>query len=195
VFFLAFFLATPDSFQDYARSVIYKPSETNPELSLLNSRLVPWQTTVNKIRENPWFGIGLGTPEETVEGTFATGSYREHGNSYLTILEGLGLVGVLPFALLLIVLVHRIWATCLWMRRMGNPAHCAVPLVGVIVGGLVHAGFEDWLLSAGSYLCVVFWIIAFWALDLSGRNAFSEQPVRTGFRSQSPGRVLYARGK
>jgi O-antigen ligase len=175
VFFLAFFLATPESFQDYAQTVIFKPSETNSELSVLGSRRAPWQTAIKTIRENPWFGTGLGTPDKTVGGTFTTSSYREHGNSYLTVLEGLGLLGVLPFALLLVILLYRIWMTCLWMRRTRNPAHIAVPLVGVIVAGMVHAGFEDWLLSAGSYLCIVFWIITFWALDLTGKNAL---PVR-----------------
>ena len=124
-----------------------------------------------------------------VEGIFTTGSYRETGNSYLTVLQGLGLLGVCPFILLVILLVHRIFRMCLWMRRTGNPAHCAIPLVGVMLAGLIHAGFEDWLLSVGSYLCLIFWVITFWALDLSdclSQNAVVEPvPVQPNYHAVS----------
>lgn len=187
VFFLAFFLIAPDNFHDYTQTVIYKPNETDRELSLLSSRRSPWEKTIKTIQEHPWFGTGLGTPEKSVEGIFTTGGYREHGNSYLTVAEGLGLLGVAPFALLLVVLLHRVQMACAWMRRNNNPAHCAIPLVWVMLAGLVHAMFEDWLLSAGSYFCVGFWIITFWALDLTNRKAFSSvpTPVAVDLRSQS----------
>jgi len=178
VFFLAFYLTAPDDFHDYTQTVIYKPSETNHELSLLSSRRTPWEKTIKTIEDHPWFGTGLGTPEKSVEGIFTTGGYREHGNSYLTVAEGLGLLGIAPFALLLVVLLHRLQVACAWMRRSSNPAHCAVPLVWVMLAGLVHAMFEDWLLSPGSYLCVCFWVITFWALDLTKRNAFAGAPTR-----------------
>lgn len=186
--FLAFFLISPDGFHEYTETVIYKPSETNHELSVLSSRRTPWEKTIKTIQENPWFGTGLGTPEKSVEGIFTTGGYREHGNSYLTIAEGLGLLGITPFALLLLVLLHRLQMACSWMRRSNNPAHCAIPLVWVMLAGLVHAMFEDWLLSPGSYLCIAFWVITFWALDLTKRNAFSNVPAQPAVQlwAQSP---------
>lgn len=188
VFFLAFFLVAPENFHDYAQTVIYKPNETDRELSVLSSRRTPWEKTIKTIQEHPWFGTGLGTPEKSVEGIFTTGGYREHGNSYLTVAEGLGLLGIAPFALLLIVLLHRLQMACLWMRRSTNPAHCAVPLVWVMLAGLVHATFEDWLLSPGSYLCIGFWVITFWALDLTKRSAFSNVPAQPAVQlwAQSP---------
>ena len=189
IFFLSFFLIAPENFHDYTEAVIYKPTETNHELSVLGSRRDPWQATIKTINEHPWFGTGLGTPDKVVEGIFTTGSYRETGNSYLTVLQGLGLLGVCPFILLVILLVHRIFRMCLWMRRTGNPAHCAIPLVGVMLAGLIHAGFEDWLLSVGSYLCLIFWVITFWALDLSdclSQNAVVEPvPVQPNYHAVS----------
>lgn len=173
VLFLGFFLVAPENFQDYAHSVIYKPSETNHDLSVFSSRRTPWEKTISTIQEHPWFGTGLGTPDKAVEGIFTTGSYREHGNSYLTIAEGLGLLGIAPFALLFLVLLHRIQLAASWLRKTANPAHCAIPLVWVLLAGLVHAIFEDWMLSPGSYLCVGFWLITFWALDMTSNDAFS----------------------
>ena len=178
VFFTSFMLVDQESFRDYTQTVIYKPGESDREFSVLSSRRTPWQKAVQTIQEHPWFGTGLGTPDKEVEGSiFTTGGYREHGNSYLTIAEGLGLAGMMPFALLLLVLLHRVWMACQWMRRTGNPAHCAIPLVAVMVGGLTHAIFEDWLLSPGSYLCIGFWIITFWALDLTRSKAFLPDSV------------------
>jgi hypothetical protein len=36
----------------------------------------------------------------------------------------------------------------------------------ILVGGLVHAFFEDWLLAVGYYLCIFFWICAFLLDDI-----------------------------
>ena len=35
----------------------------------------------------------------------------------------------------------------------------------VMVAGLLHAGFEDWLFAPGYYLCVFFWSMAFVFVD------------------------------
>jgi hypothetical protein len=36
----------------------------------------------------------------------------------------------------------------------------------VLMAGLVHAFFEDWLFAVGYHLCVFFWIMAFLLKDL-----------------------------
>jgi len=59
------------------------------------------------------------------------------------------------------------------MRRTRNPYHPCIPFALVVLAGLVHACFEDWLFAVGSYLCVFFWISAFLLIDLvpeSGRE-------------------------
>ena len=52
------------------------------------------------------------------------------------------------------------------MRRTSNPYHCAVPLATMLLAGMVHAFFEDWLLAVGYYLCVFFWVMAFLMVDV-----------------------------
>jgi len=54
-----------------------------------------------------------------------------------------------------------------WMRRTGSPYHYAIPFAMVIMAGLIHAAFEDWLFAAGSYLCLFFWVLAFLLIDLT----------------------------
>ena len=141
---------------------------------VLGSRQSPWQKTVSVIQEHPWFGSGFGTSPVSSDENLLTGKYasnasiaREHGNSYLAILEWVGLLGVVPFFILLSFIAVKIIRVLTWMRRTGDPRHAAVPLAVVLAGGLVHALFEDWLFAVGYYLCVFFWSYAFVLFDLA----------------------------
>ena len=75
-------------------------------------------------------------------------------------------MGILPFATLLFLAARMIVQVCLWMRRTSNPYHPAIPLAMMLLAGMVHAFFEDWMMAVGYYLCVFFWIGAFWLVDL-----------------------------
>jgi O-antigen ligase len=161
----------------FTSDVIYKGKK---EGGVLGSRKTPWEETVAVVKEHPWFGSGFGTSNmgqwaqrrtltmDPSEGGLYTkeGTNREHGNSYLALTEYLGLLGILPFAVLLFLLVRMIWQVCLWMRSTSNAGHCAIPLAMMLLSGLVHAVFEDWLVAVGYYLCVFFWCGAFWLRDL-----------------------------
>src|SRR5262249_10140242 len=151
----------------------------------------PWEETSAVIKEHPWFGSGFGTSDM---GQFASGTQlslrpsegglytkeggnREHGNSYLALAEYVGLLGLVPFIMLLFLLARMIAQTILGMRRTSNPYHCAIPLAMVLFSGMVHAFFEDWMFAVGYYLCVFFWISAFWLVDLLPPRL--PAPVRT----------------
>jgi O-antigen ligase len=143
---------------------------------LLGSRESPWQQTVAVIRDHPWFGSGFGTSLSPNQQRTALGSFespwattREHGNSYLAILEWVGLLGVVPFIALLIALginLAKMWTT---LARTRNVYACSVPVAAVVTAGLIHAAFEDWLFAVGYYLCVFFWVFAFELVDLLPR--------------------------
>jgi hypothetical protein len=108
------------------------------------------------------------------------GSNREHGSSYLALVEYMGLAGILPFLLLLLLLIRVAARMFSWMRQTGSPHHYGVPFALVALAGLIHAGFEDWLFAAGSYLCVFFWVSAFLLVDLV-------PPVQRDMRIQASG--------
>jgi O-antigen ligase len=153
-----------------SETVIYKGKR---DQGLLGSRRTPWQQTVSVIQERPWFGSGFGSevgvnPSSAVS-LVATQeeASREHGSSYLTLLQWVGLLGVLPFVLLLFLLLSRLRRVCAWMWRTASAAHPAVPLALVLVGGLVNTIFEDWLFAVGYYLTVLFWALAFGLMDLT----------------------------
>jgi O-antigen ligase len=161
--------ATATEPQSLTSAFIYKG---HPESGLLGSRRSAWEETVSSVHEHPWFGTGFGT-SATESGVSESGSYfesasrdtREHGNSYLAILEWVGLLGVCPFAALILMVIMNVGKSLKQIRESGTTFSPLIPIVGVVIAGLVNAGFEDWLFAMGYYLCVVFWGLAFVLVD------------------------------
>ena len=144
------------------------------EGGVLASRKSVWEKTIASLEQHPYFGAGFGTTATAYDKgqanvRFASGGQvsREHGNSYLEITEWMGLVGVAPFAALLLWLVGKIGGACAWARRTRMASSPAVPIAAFLAGALVHAGFEDWLFAVGYHTCVLFWILAFMLPDFS----------------------------
>jgi len=162
--------AVSRSFSMFTSDVVYKGHEQG----VLISRVSPWNEAMDTIRSHPWFGTGFGTTDNAHDSTISIGNFAsnfavtaEYGSSYLAIVAWVGIVGTLPFLLLLLLLAAPIVRTFRWMRTTGSALHPAVPLVLVVVAGLVHAGLEDWLFAVGYYLCVFFWSMAFVLVDIA----------------------------
>jgi O-antigen ligase len=151
-------------------TIIFKRKDDSS--GILESRLSPWQRAMDSIESHVWFGTGFGTSDNGLDaadhlGKFSStsASSTEFGSSYLAILTWVGVLGVVPFFLVLVILLKKIFQTALWMARTGNATHPAVPLAMVILAGLVHAAFEDWLFASGYYVTVFFWCMAFVFMD------------------------------
>ena len=164
----------PEAFSDMVSvstsAVLYKGKD--PSEGIMASRQSPWQDTINVIQKDLWFGTGFGTSDNgyvdsAERGTFVstTAISTEHGSSYLAIFSWVGVVGVLPFMLLLGTVFRKLTQSMLWMFRTREAAHAAVPLAILALAGLIHAGFEDWLFAPGYYLCAFFWSIVFLMVD------------------------------
>jgi O-antigen ligase len=156
---------------DLKEALLYKG---HTEEGVMGSRRTPWEKSIATIKEHPLFGTGYGTSPTGEDPGFAFGRFassaetaREHGSSYMTIAEWVGLLGVLPFVGLLALTGSNVWKVCAWMSRTGDARHYSIPLAMVVLSGLVHAGFEDWLFAVGSYLCMYFWVLAFLLSDLA----------------------------
>ncbi len=196
----------PDAFSrtisDIHSNVIYKGKDVSE--GILGSRRSPWQDTMDAIRDHYWFGSGFGTSDNGQDPTDKVGKFastsvtsKEHGSSYLAIVAWAGVFGSLPFFAMIGVLLARILRSLVWMFRTANPSHPAVPLAMVLLAGLIHAAFEDWLFAPGYYLCVFFWSMAFIFIDHvellpdSRRSTVTwmhAPSVRPEFRAAVPGR-------
>lgn len=177
VFFLTVMaVVNPSHVNELASSftgkVLYKENGTIH--GVFGSRLSPWTETLSVVKQHPWFGSGFGTsdlgdlrPDSASSSVYTKeGTNREHGNSYLALAEYLGILGSVPFLVLLIMLLRTLVHAFRSLRKTGNPFHYYIPFALVASAGLVHAFFEDWLFAVGSYLCVFFWVAAFVLIDL-----------------------------
>jgi O-antigen ligase len=197
----------PEAITSLFTSVLYKNGDQqnkngDQQTGLLASRESPWHAAADNIREHPWFGTGLGTTangedasQEQAKFSSTTNVTAEHGSSYLSVASGVGILGAVPFALLLALLLKYILATVKWMLKNRTAAHPAIPLAIVMFAGLAHAGFEDWMFAPGNYLCVFYWSLAFILADLApsshpSRLAVHWQPNSIGrsFGSVVPSR-------
>ena len=167
--------AFSNTISNVASTVVYKSQD--PTRALLASRESPWQTAVETIQANFWFGTGFGTTNNGQDASehldqFSTtqGVTAENGSSYLAIVGWVGMLGVIPFFVLLLIIVGKILRTVMWMFSTGSPFHPAIPIAMVMIAGLLHAGFEDWLFAPGYYLCVFFWSMAFVFVDVAPRS-------------------------
>jgi O-antigen ligase len=164
---VAFFAPPPGQSDSVASTFLYKGKQ---QAGLWGSRQAAWQKTWDVIQERRWFGTGFGTsnssPVDVPFSHFSSDAFynREHGNSYLAITESVGLLGVAPFFVLLAVIASKVHRILAWMRCTGDVLSPAVPIAVVIIAGLIHAAFEDWLFAVGYYICVFFWMFAF-AID------------------------------
>jgi len=189
------------SLGDLKDTVLYKGHK---EEGALGSRRTTWEKSISTIKEHPWFGTGYGTSPTGEDpgfdfGRFASNSrtVRENGSSYMTVVGWVGVLGGLPFVALLAVTVSNVWRVCTWMRRTCDPRHYSIPLAMVVLAGLIHATFEDWLFAPGYYLCVYFWVLAFLLADFvphavvvpeAGVVSRGSRPSPAGFGAAVPNR-------
>lgn len=187
-------IVRPEVITSMTSSVLYKGGDR--EQGILASRQSPWRTAMDNIREHPWFGTGLGTTADggdadQQQGRFAssTSVTTENGSSYLSLIAGVGILGAIPSCLLLFILIARIVRTVGLMRYSATAAHPAIPLAMVMIAGIVHAGFEDWMFAPGNYLCVFFWSLAFILMDVTAPlprpSVAGNWPVRTMVQTAS----------
>lgn len=170
-------IVDPQAVPGFVDSILYKGKD--PTLGVLASRESPWQGAIDSIKKHLWFGSGFGVTDNGEDASAHLGSFetdetatRENGSSYLTIVTWVGIIGAVPFVLLILAVLGKIFRTVLWMLNTGNPCHPAVPLAVVAFAGLVHAAFEDWLFAPGYYLCVFFWSMAFVLVEFAPRAAW-----------------------
>jgi hypothetical protein len=158
---LSMFLVMPERFQDASETLMYKKGDRG---NVMDSRQKPWERSLRSFREHPWLGLGFGAADNSTDRRFTYVTQgqltRERGSSYLTMLETTGILGTLPCALLILALMREIWRVFFWLRRTGSVNQASVVAAAIILGGLVNALFEDWLLAVGYYMSVIFWVLA-----------------------------------
>lgn len=128
--------------------------------TLLESREKPWSDSIAAWKKNPWIGYGFGVcdMQENWQGTLSSVGIVRDGTGYFGLLESVGVLGVLPFGILLILAGVRV---CQVGLRRGVPAESWLPAMkaGTLFIALsVHHVGEPWLIGPGMVLNLLFWL-------------------------------------
>src|ERR1700752_214936 len=69
-------LFRPEAVSSLTTSVVYKDRAE----SILTSRMSPWQTAMDNIRDHPWFGMGMGTTMNGADADEGQGAFASSGS-------------------------------------------------------------------------------------------------------------------
>ena len=210
-------LVSPQTSTEIHQGFVLKGSS-----SLMESRESSIEASVRGAKAGGWLGLGFGVSLEADPwtGGFSSGTAtREKTNSYLGLMEEVGIVGTILIAYpILRILV----ATTFYLsrrRRQGalkGPDLSMAVLTACIIGGALNASVEAWLTAAGSFSTIMFWMgLAVMANELClaqevfpGQGQSATWPAkqriaqgrcragcREGGRNSAPGGTTFGNGK
>ncbi len=126
---------------------------------VLSGRSEIWPLGLQLFAESPIVGHGIGTSQALLaqhEWAFVEHQGRHFHSSYLTVAVETGLVGLIAVLLVLLMALVGGMRLSSWSRRQGHRPTLALPWA-MMIGGLAHALFETWLLSAGNANMILVW--------------------------------------
>jgi O-antigen ligase len=123
-------------------------SQKHGDLFVSRSQL--WAFRMQEFNESPLIGIGFASakygPVDKTNGVI------EPGSSWGAILAQLGLIGFIPF---LILILYYLW---LLIKDKRSPNHSAY-LLALLMFFMVHWFVEGYILAAGAFLCLYSWLV------------------------------------
>jgi uncharacterized membrane protein YhaH (DUF805 family) len=151
----------PENVQNMSQIYVYKGSSY-----VFKSRADLVRASWEAAKESPLVGVGFGVSKGYSEDwRFAfesAGAGREKGNSFLALVEEVGLIGsgfvLFPLAWLFVTGTQRL----MHFRRlhqMGEEFWVILTLSACLVGGLANSSMEAWLTSTGFFSTVLFWLV------------------------------------
>lgn len=142
------------TWSSYTETLQDKMKASEKAGSLLSSRENLWEQRWDEFKSKPVFGIGFSQVKYTTEGVdtskWAEGSgVVEPGNGWLFVLSSTGIGG---FILIIWIYLKNVWKL---VRLRSFEAMLALSML-IFIG--VHNFAEGYMLSSGSFFCLVFWL-------------------------------------
>lgn len=124
------------------------------DLASLNTRNLAWEYALDLWGLRPFSGYGFRLGELAFQQNRSLTAFTRDGthNSYLQTLLEVGIVGMIPFALLILTILVAI------LRCPAKGAGAGV--VALLVAGLISATTESFMLGVGVSMSWVFWLTA-----------------------------------
>lgn len=134
-----------------AMSGIEKKNQANINAGgVTNSRDSKWNNRIEEFQDSPLYGIGFGTVDLKHTSDYSDSGGVESGTSWLTILSTMGLLGFIPFVLLMCK------AYC---NTFLHRTHESALLSGLLIFLMFHMIAEGYIIYAGNAFCIIAWLI------------------------------------
>jgi hypothetical protein len=154
-------LYLPEYVQNLGQVYVYKGSSY-----VLKSRAALLSASWQAAKERPLTGGGFGVSKgysEHWEFAYESGTAgREKANSYLALVEEVGLIGagfvLLPLGWALVAATRRLM-DFRRLHQMGEEFWVILTLSACLVGGVADAFAEAWLTSVGFFSTILFWLV------------------------------------
>ena len=145
-------------YSNFASGVIQKQKANEESGSTFSSRDEKWTNRTAEFESSPILGIGfasisLDTTEASAGMTQMQGVV-EPGSTWLAILSMTGIVGAIPFYILVFGTLWKLYQT----TRESNMMQYAL-LFALLSSNILHQFAEGYALAGGSYLCYYFWLL------------------------------------
>ena len=118
--------------------------------SVFSSREGKWENRIAEFKESPIVGVGFCAVSLDSTGDYSATGGVEPGSAYLAVLSMTGLLGIIPYLLVL-------FSAYKCVRR--EETEVARLRMCLLLAGLVHTFAEGYTLHAGSQMFLVFWLI------------------------------------
>lgn len=141
---------------NYSGMLVEKQTRNEAEGSMMSSRTKKWDSRIAEFEEHPLFGYGFDAVDWSKEDEIYVNDQGivEPGTTWLAVFSMTGLVGAIPFYILVLGIAWRLWK---YEKKTTTPF--AALLLGLLVMSVVHQYAEGYALSAGSYFAFYFWLL------------------------------------
>lgn len=146
--------ATYPLYSHFTSSLINKQETNVAKGGTFASRETKWDARITEFTQSPIFGIGFASVDWSLEpGTKNPEGVVEPGSSWLAVISMTGIFGAIPFCILLIKTLVRLFK----FTRKYEDFNSSI-LFSLIFGFIVHQFAEGYALAGGSFLCYLFWL-------------------------------------
>lgn len=154
-------------YESYLAAAFYKQDRAQENESVTSSRDVLWATRLLEIERSPIFGVGCFAVDTSIKGGefYGEGSkyynpYDERtgsvelGSSFLGVMSQTGILGFIPFAILLISCFIKCYKT-----MKDTDSIVPVWLLALFAACMLHMIVEGYVTATGSPQCLFLWLL------------------------------------
>lgn len=150
---------------NYAMTGLEQKQMIHSDIGIYDSRTEKVLNRSQEFLDNPIVGIGFQTVSMYSSDAPDSSGHIEPGSSWLCILSMTGIIGF--------VLFLSIWSQSFHFTKRIKDVNASAVLYGLLVFFSIHLLVEGYIFAAGSFLCILCWLIVGVCID----EKYRQEPV------------------